>query len=147
MLAILLAALDQTIVATALPTIVGDLGGLSHLSWVVTAYLLATTASTPRALRSPSPSTPARVTTSSSAGRPVTCSAATPATTRSSVAADPTWATNVDGVFVCGDMTRGQSLIVWAIAEGRSAAAAVDRWLVGESVLPAPIIPGQLALR
>ena len=46
-LAILLAALDQTIVATALPTIVGDLGGLSHLSWVVTAYLLATTASTP----------------------------------------------------------------------------------------------------
>jgi EmrB/QacA subfamily drug resistance transporter len=47
MLAILLAALDQTIVSTALPTIVGDLGGLSHLSWVVTAYLLASTASTP----------------------------------------------------------------------------------------------------
>jgi EmrB/QacA subfamily drug resistance transporter len=47
MLAILLAALDQTIVATALPTIVSDLGGLTHLSWVVTAYLLATTASTP----------------------------------------------------------------------------------------------------
>ena len=47
MLAILLAALDQTIVSTALPTIVSDLGGLSHLSWVVTAYLLATTASTP----------------------------------------------------------------------------------------------------
>src|SRR3984885_829832 len=46
MLAILLAALDQTIVATALPTIVGDLGGLSHLSWVVTAYILATTATT-----------------------------------------------------------------------------------------------------
>ena len=44
MLAILLAALDQTIVSTALPTIVGDLGGLNHLSWVVTAYLLATTA-------------------------------------------------------------------------------------------------------
>jgi EmrB/QacA subfamily drug resistance transporter len=43
----LLAALDQTIVATALPTIVGDLGGLSHLSWVVTAYLLASTTSTP----------------------------------------------------------------------------------------------------
>jgi EmrB/QacA subfamily drug resistance transporter len=43
----LLAALDQTIVATALPTIVGDLGGLSHLSWVVTAYLLTSTASTP----------------------------------------------------------------------------------------------------
>ncbi len=47
MLGTLLAALDQTIVATALPTIVGDLGGLSHLSWVVTAYLLASTASTP----------------------------------------------------------------------------------------------------
>jgi EmrB/QacA subfamily drug resistance transporter len=47
MLGMLLAALDQTIVATALPTIVGDLGGLSHLSWVVTAYLLAATVSTP----------------------------------------------------------------------------------------------------
>jgi len=44
---LLLAALDQTIVATALPTIVSDLGGLSHLSWIVTAYLLASTASTP----------------------------------------------------------------------------------------------------
>jgi EmrB/QacA subfamily drug resistance transporter len=47
MLAMLLAALDQTIVSTALPTIVSDLGGLDHLSWVVTAYMLATTASTP----------------------------------------------------------------------------------------------------
>jgi EmrB/QacA subfamily drug resistance transporter len=47
MLAMLLAALDQTIVSTALPTIVGELGGLNHLSWVVTAYLLAATASTP----------------------------------------------------------------------------------------------------
>ncbi|MEW2352489.1 MFS transporter [Spirillospora sp. NPDC029432] len=47
MLAMLLAALDQTIVSTALPTIVGELGGLDHLSWVVTAYLLAATASTP----------------------------------------------------------------------------------------------------
>jgi glutamate synthase (NADPH/NADH) small chain len=44
-------------------------------------------------------------------------------------------------------MTRGQSLIVWAIAEGRSAAAAVDRWLMGDTALPAPIVPGQLALR
>ena len=66
---------------------------------------------------------------------------------RGSVAADDDWATNVDGVFVCGDQTRGQSLIVWAIAEGRSAAAAVDRWLMGETSLPAPIVPGQLALR
>lgn len=47
MLGMLLAALDQTIVATALPTIVGDLGGLNHLSWVVTAYLLTSTAATP----------------------------------------------------------------------------------------------------
>ncbi|MBV9872846.1 MAG: MFS transporter [Frankiaceae bacterium] len=47
MLGMLLAALDQTIVATALPTIVGDLGGLNHLSWVVTSYLLASTVSTP----------------------------------------------------------------------------------------------------
>jgi glutamate synthase (NADPH/NADH) small chain len=65
---------------------------------------------------------------------------------RGSVAADADWATNVDGVFVCGDQTRGQSLIVWAIAEGRSAAAAVDRWLVGQTSLPAPIAPGQLSL-
>ena len=47
MLGMFLAALDQTIVSTALPTIVGDLGGLNHLSWVVTAYLLASTISTP----------------------------------------------------------------------------------------------------
>ena len=47
MLGMLLAALDQTIVSTALPTIVGDLGGLNHLSWVVTAYLLTSTAVTP----------------------------------------------------------------------------------------------------
>ena len=47
MLGMLLAAIDQTIVATALPTIVGDLGGLSHLSWVVTAYLLTSTVATP----------------------------------------------------------------------------------------------------
>src|SRR5205807_5335612 len=47
LLGMLLAALDQTIVATALPTIAGDLHGLSHLSWVVTAYLLASTVSTP----------------------------------------------------------------------------------------------------
>jgi len=66
---------------------------------------------------------------------------------RGSVAADGDWATNVDHVFVCGDMTRGQSLIVWAIAEGRSAAASVDRHLMGTTSLPAPLVPGQLALR
>jgi glutamate synthase (NADPH/NADH) small chain len=47
--------------------------------------------------------------------------------------------TDADGVFVCGDMGRGQSLIVWAIAEGRSAAAAVDTWLMGSSLLPSPL--------
>jgi glutamate synthase (NADPH) small chain len=66
---------------------------------------------------------------------------------RGTVVADANWGTNVEGVFVCGDQTRGQSLIVWAIAEGRSCAAAVDRWLMGSTSLPAPLVPGQLALR
>ena len=50
---------------------------------------------------------------------------------RTNVARDDRFATSVDGVFVAGDMGRGQSLIVWAIAEGRSAAAEVDRYLDG----------------
>ena len=54
LLVVLLASLDQTIVSTALPTIVGDLGGIQHLSWVVTAYLLASTASGCCSLRSSS---------------------------------------------------------------------------------------------
>ena len=58
---------------------------------------------------------------------------------RGNVARDERWATSVDDVFVCGDMGRGQSLIVWAIAEGRSAAAAVDRHLMGDTLLPAPL--------
>ncbi|MEA3019580.1 MAG: glutamate synthase small chain [Actinomycetota bacterium] len=58
---------------------------------------------------------------------------------RGNVARDSEWMTNVPGVFVAGDMGRGQSLIVWAIAEGRSAAAAVDRYLMGETALPAPL--------
>jgi glutamate synthase (NADPH/NADH) small chain len=66
---------------------------------------------------------------------------------RGTVACDSQWATSRPGVFVCGDMTRGQSLIVWAIAEGRSCAASVDRFLMGDSALPAPLTPGQLALR
>ena len=60
---------------------------------------------------------------------------------RGNVARDGGWRTNVDDVFVCGDMGRGQSLIVWAIAEGRSAAAAVDAALMGETALPAPLTP------
>ena len=60
---------------------------------------------------------------------------------RGNVARDANYMSNVPGVFVAGDMGRGQSLIVWAIAEGRSAAAAVDRFLMGESQLPAPIPP------
>jgi glutamate synthase (NADPH/NADH) small chain len=58
---------------------------------------------------------------------------------RSNVARDEHYATNVDGVFVAGDMGRGQSLIVWAIAEGRAAAASVDRYLMADSMLPEPI--------
>ena len=60
---------------------------------------------------------------------------------RGNVARDAAYMTSVPGVFVAGDMGRGQSLIVWAIAEGRSAAAAVDACLMGSSALPAPIPP------
>jgi glutamate synthase (NADPH/NADH) small chain len=60
---------------------------------------------------------------------------------RGNVVRDDDWATTVDGVFVCGDAGRGQSLIVWAIAEGRSCAAAVDEHLMGETDLPSPIRP------
>jgi glutamate synthase (NADPH/NADH) small chain len=60
---------------------------------------------------------------------------------RGNVARDTGYATSVPGVFVAGDMGRGQSLIVWAIAEGRSAAAAVDAYLMGSTGLPAPIPP------
>jgi glutamate synthase (NADPH) small chain len=60
---------------------------------------------------------------------------------RGNVGRDQEYATSVPGVFAAGDMGRGQSLIVWAIAEGRSAAAAVDRYLGGSASLPAPIPP------
>jgi glutamate synthase (NADPH/NADH) small chain len=60
---------------------------------------------------------------------------------RGNVGRDAQYATSVPGVFAAGDMGRGQSLIVWAIAEGRSAAAAVDRYLAGTAQLPAPITP------
>lgn len=65
---------------------------------------------------------------------------------RGNVARDARWSTDVPGVFVAGDMGRGQSLIVWAIAEGRSAAASVDRYLMGETLLPAPITTSTRAL-
>jgi len=60
---------------------------------------------------------------------------------RGNVVCDENWMTSIDGVFTAGDMQRGQSLIVWAIAEGRSAASAVDRYLMGESQLPNPVQP------
>ncbi len=60
---------------------------------------------------------------------------------RGNVARDDAFMTDVAGVFACGDMGRGQSLIVWAIAEGRSCAAGVDRFLMGDTLLPAPIAP------
>ena len=60
---------------------------------------------------------------------------------RSNVVRDSDYQTSHEGVFVAGDAGRGQSLIVWAIAEGRAAAAAVDRFLEGETQLPAPVKP------
>jgi glutamate synthase (NADPH/NADH) small chain len=60
---------------------------------------------------------------------------------RGNVARDQQWKTSRDGVFVCGDMGRGQSLIVWAIAEGRACAAAVDAQLMGDTLLPSPVKP------
>jgi glutamate synthase (NADPH/NADH) small chain len=66
---------------------------------------------------------------------------------RGNVARDRDWSTDVEGVFVAGDMGRGQSLIVWAIAEGRAAAAAVDAHLMGDTLLPSPISPEAAPLR
>jgi glutamate synthase (NADPH/NADH) small chain len=60
-------------------------------------------------------------------------------TDRGNVWRDEKWMTSVPGVFTAGDMQRGQSLIVWAIAEGRSAARGVDQFLMGSSDLPAPL--------
>jgi glutamate synthase (NADPH/NADH) small chain len=60
---------------------------------------------------------------------------------RGNVARDASYASSVEGVFVAGDAGRGQSLIVWAIAEGRAAAAAVDTWLTGSTTLPSPVRP------
>jgi glutamate synthase (NADPH/NADH) small chain len=60
-------------------------------------------------------------------------------TDRRTVWRDENWMTSVPGVFVTGDMQRGQSLIVWAIADGRSCARGVDAYLMGSSELPAPV--------
>ncbi len=60
---------------------------------------------------------------------------------RGTIRRNENFETTTEGVFVCGDAGRGQSLIVWAIAEGRSAAAAVDTYLTGRTQLPAPIPP------
>lgn len=68
-------------------------------------------------------------------------------TERGNVARGADFETSVPGVFVAGDMGRGQSLIVWAIAEGRAAAAAADRFMMGSTALPAPIKPTAVPLQ
>src|SRR5690606_41655885 len=65
---------------------------------------------------------------------------------RGTITTDGSWQTNVPGVFVAGDMRRGPPLIVRAIAEGRSAAAAVHAYLGGEGALPAPVTPSSAPL-
>lgn len=67
-------------------------------------------------------------------------------TPRGTFARDQSYATDRDGIFVTGDAGRGQSLIVWAIAEGRAAAAAVDEYLTGTTNLPVPIPPTERPL-
>jgi glutamate synthase (NADPH/NADH) small chain len=66
---------------------------------------------------------------------------------RGNVVRDARYMTNQTGIFVAGDMGRGQSLIVWAIAEGRAAAAGVDEYLMGDSRLPRPVAPTDVPLR
>ncbi len=68
-------------------------------------------------------------------------------TDRGTLERDDQWMTNVDRVYTCGDAGRGQSLIVWAIAEGRACAAAVDARLRGDTMLPAPLEPTTQQLR
>ncbi|HET6500459.1 MAG TPA: glutamate synthase subunit beta [Amycolatopsis sp.] len=67
-------------------------------------------------------------------------------TSRGTVSCGVDWQTDAPGVFVCGDAHRGASLVVWAIAEGRSVANAVDTYLTGDSDLPAPVHPTALPL-
>jgi len=65
---------------------------------------------------------------------------------RATVGIDGRWQTSAEGVYACGDATRGASLVVWAIAEGRACAAAVDGALTGLSELPHPVRPHAVAL-
>ncbi len=67
-------------------------------------------------------------------------------TERGAFGRDSSYESTVPGVFVAGDAGRGQSLIVWAIAEGRAAAANVDRFLMGSTVLPEPVRPSDVAI-
>jgi glutamate synthase (NADPH/NADH) small chain len=67
-------------------------------------------------------------------------------TGRGAVERDASYATTTPGVFAAGDAGRGQSLIVWAIAEGRAAAAEVDRFLMGTTELPEPVRPTDVAI-
>ena len=67
-------------------------------------------------------------------------------TSRGTLERDAHYAASESGMFVAGDAGRGQSLIVWAIAEGRAAAARVDAFLMGSSELPAPVAPGDVAI-
>ena len=71
----------------------------------------------------------------------------TEVTPRGTIARDDRFATTSEGVFVAGDAGRGQSLVVWAIAEGRAAAAAIDAYLMGATELPAPVTPRTMAMR
>ena len=66
---------------------------------------------------------------------------------RGNIVRDENWMSTENGVFVAGDAGRGQSLIVWAIAEGRACAASVDQWLEGNSLLPKPVTPYSQQLR
>jgi glutamate synthase (NADPH/NADH) small chain len=65
---------------------------------------------------------------------------------RGNLSCGPDWQTETPGVFVCGDAHRGASLVVWAIAEGRAVAHAVDAHLTGSSQLPSPVHPSALPL-
>ncbi|MFC6352835.1 glutamate synthase subunit beta [Rothia nasimurium] len=65
---------------------------------------------------------------------------------RTNVARDENYMTNIPGVFSCGDAGRGQSLVVWAIAEGRACAAAVEKHLTGSTELPSPVAPSDRAI-